>query len=144
MLSPKSAASLFRFNVAVWIILGGLLWALAAYGFEAPARLAFDFLKYPIDGDPGPFDANHRFFSALGGAFLTSLGVLMYLLVAPAIERGDAEGKRAGLIAAFVWFVIDSGGSIASGAASNAAINVVLLGLLVLPIVLARNPAESH
>lgn len=140
MISPKAAASLFRLNVAIWIVLGGIAWALVAFGVDTPAQRAFDFLKLPLDGDPGAFDANHRWFSAIGGGVLAGLGVLLYALVAPAIERGDAAAKRAGLVSILVWFVIDSSGSIAAGAASNAAFNLALLIVIAAPIVLARNP----
>ena len=137
-MSPKSAATLFHVNVFLLITSGGLLWALAAFGFEAPARLGLDLLKWPIDGDPGAFDPNHRWFSALGGAFLTALGVLLHLTVAPGVARGDAAARRAGLITIITWFVIDSSGSIASGAAPNAAFNVAIFVLLVAPLILAR------
>lgn len=137
-MSPKTAAALFNVNVFLLITAGGLLWALAAFGVEAPARIGFDILKWPLDGDPGAFDANHRWFGALGGAFLTALGVLLHLLVAPGIARGDRDVKRAGVIAIMTWFVIDSSGSIASGAAPNAAFNVVILALLLAPLLLAK------
>lgn len=139
-MSPSSAAVIFRVNVVLLIIVAGAGWALAAFGVEQPARFALDLLNWPIDGDPGAFDQTHRWFSALGGAFLTALGVLLFLLVAPAIETGDRAGRRAGLIALLTWFVIDSAGSIAAGAAPNAAFNVVVLALLAGPIVLVRAP----
>jgi hypothetical protein len=137
-MSPTFAAAFFNVTVFLLITAGGLLWALAAFGVEAPARLAFDLLKWPIDGDPGAFDSTDRWFSALAGGFLTALGILLHLLVAPGIARGDREAKRAGLLALAAWFVVDSSGSIAAGAASNAAFNVPLLALLVAPILLAR------
>lgn len=138
-MSPKTAANLFRINVFLLIIAAGPIWALAAFGVEAPARLGLDLLNWPIDGNPGAFDTTHRWFSALGGAFLTALGVLLHLTVAPGIERGDKSARRAGLITLLVWFVIDSSGSIAAGAAPNAAFNVVILALLAGPLLLVRH-----
>lgn len=137
-MSPKSAATFFNVNVFLLITSAGLLWALAAFGVEAPARLGLDLLKWPVNGDPGVFDANHRWFSALGGAFLTALGVLLHLTVAPGIARGDRAARRAGLVTLATWFVIDSSGSIASGAAPNAVFNVAVFALLAAPLVMAR------
>ncbi|MBY0421734.1 MAG: hypothetical protein K2Q06_05475 [Parvularculaceae bacterium] len=137
-MSPKTAALLLRVNAAISMIAFGLVWALAAFGVEAPVRLALDVLKWPVDGDPGSFSAEARWFSALGGAFLVAFGLLIYGLVAPGVARGDREARRWGLVSLFVWFVIDSLGSIAAGAPSNAVFNVVFLVLFAGPMLAVR------
>lgn len=142
-MTPSVAAGILRFNTATLIIAFGVIWALGAVpGWDGPVRFFLDILKWPIDGDPGVFDATDRWFSALGGAFLAAFGVIFYLLVIPGVERGDPEARKAGVAALLVWFVIDSSGSIAAGAASNAAFNVVILAAFLAPLLLVR-PARA-
>lgn len=142
-MSPSFAAALLRFNAAMLVIAFGIIWALGSVpGWDGPVRFFLDVLKWPIDGDPGAFDATDRWFSALGGAFLTAFGVLFYLLVAPGVERGEAAPRKAGIAALLVWFVMDSSGSIASGAAPNAAFNVVILAMFLAPLILVRRTAS--
>ncbi|MEZ5893108.1 MAG: hypothetical protein R3C58_08185 [Parvularculaceae bacterium] len=46
---------------------------------------------------------------------------MLYLVVAPAIERGDKAVIRGSIISTLVWFVIDTSGSIGAGVPANAA-----------------------
>lgn len=93
-MTPSIAAALQRFNCAILIIAFGIIWAIGAFpGGDVVVRIFFDILKWPIDGDPGAFDATDRWFSALGGAFLTAFGLLFYLLVIPGVERGDKVAR---------------------------------------------------
>lgn len=138
-MSPRAAAAMLRFNIITLIIAFGVIWALGAvHGWDGPVRFLLDILKWPIDGDPGPFDATDRWFSALGGAFLTAFGVLFYLVAPPALERGEEAPRKASVASLLTWFTIDSLGSIASGAASNAAFNVAILALFLAPLLLVR------
>lgn len=137
-MSPTAAAALLRINAVIGMILFGIAWALFAFGIDEPAGLVLDVLKWPLDGDPGGFDADHRWFGALGGGFLAGFGVLFATLVASGVARGDPAARRAGLLSIATWFVIDSAGSIAAGAAPNAAWNVLVLALFAGPILLAR------
>ena len=144
-MSPKTAAAILRAHVAISFVAFGVLWAAGAIeGFGDPARLSLDVLKWPIDGDPGPLTPTTRFVSAIGGGILVGLGVLNLMLVAPGIEAGDRRVRKAALASIFSWFAIDSAGSIASGAASNAFFNVLVLALYAIPILLVRFPQDAQ
>ncbi len=138
----KLAAAIFRTHVFVSFVLGGLLWAAGSTpGLDGATQWSFDLLKWPIDGDPGAINEGGRLMSAIGGGVLTALGVFNLLLVAPAIEAGERRILNAALLSTGCWFVIDSTGSIAAGAASNAGFNVLIFALYALPILLARRPS---
>ena len=92
-----------------------------------PARLAMDLLDWPLDGATSWESPETRFLSALTGGFLLGWGVTIWLLaerVHPLAPEPVRKAVMGGLLA---WFLLDSAGSIASGTASNAAINVLVL-----------------
>ncbi len=138
-MSVKTAALVFRANILFSFLAGGLLWASGTIpGFDAPTVWAFDLLNWPIDGDPGALNPAAKLMSAIGGGVLFGLGVLNWLLVAPAIEAGDRRILNAALASVFGWFAVDSTGSVLSGNAPNVFFNGVILALYVLPILAAR------
>lgn len=138
---PKTAATMFRANLFFGFIAGGVLWASGSIpGFAAPAEWAFDFLNWPLDGNPGALTPVAMFMSAIGGGVLAGLGILNWLLVAPAIEAGERRILNAALASVFTWFVIDSTGSVLAGAAPNVFFNLIILALYVAPIVAVRRP----
>ena len=138
-MSPKLAALIFRVHVFLAFVAGGVWWALGAFpGLDGAAAFAFDILDWPVNGDPGPLNPTARFMSAIGGGILVALGVLNLLLVAPAIETGDRRILNAGLVSTTCWVVVDSTGSVASGAPFNVVFNAVIYAVYVAPILLAR------
>lgn len=141
-MSPRSAALVFRANILFSFLAGGLLWASGAIpGFDAPTVWAFDLLNWPIDADPGALNPAAKFMSAIGGGVLFGMGVLNWLLVAPAIETGERRILNAALASVFGWFLVDSTGSTLSGNAPNVVFNLIILALYVLPVLAARKAA---
>lgn len=99
---PKTAAAIFRANIAVNFIIAGVLWATGAIpGFESLTKLAFDFLNWPVDGNPGDLSPIASFMSAIGGGVLAGLGVLNWLVVAPAIENRETRILNPALASVF-------------------------------------------
>lgn len=99
-----------------------------------PARLTLDILSWPVDGATTYASPDTRFLSALTGGFLLGWGVTIWLLSAWVYDAAP-EGVRRTVVAGLcAWFVLDSAGSIASGNASNALINVLVLLLAVGPL----------
>ncbi|HBK93098.1 MAG TPA: hypothetical protein DDZ68_15660 [Parvularcula sp.] len=139
-MSSIVAALIFRINILLSFLAGGLLWASGAIpGFDGPAVWSFDLLNWPIDADPGAFNPAAKFMSAIGGGVLFGMGVLNWLLVAPAIETGERRILNAALASIISWFVVDSTGSALSGAAPNVAFNLVILAFYAGPILAARS-----
>lgn len=138
-MTVRAAAFVFRANILFSFLAGGLLWASGSIpGFDAPTVWAFDLLNWPIDGDPGALNPAATFMSAIGGGVLFGMGVLNWLIVAPAIETGDRRILDASLVSVVSWFAVDSAGSVLSGNAPNVFFNAVILALYVLPVLAAR------
>jgi hypothetical protein len=99
-----------------------------------PARLTLDILSWPIDGMTTYASPDTRFLSALTGGFLTGWGVMIWCLSAWVYDAAPEAVRRTVLIGIVSWFVVDSAGSIASGNASNALFNVLVLLLAAGPL----------
>jgi hypothetical protein len=99
-----------------------------------PARFTLDLLSWPLDGATTYDSPDTRFLSALTGGFLLGWGVTIWLLATSVYDAAPEPVRRAVLCGLLAWFVLDSAGSIASGNASNAAINVLVLLLAVGPL----------
>lgn len=98
------------------------------------ARLTLDILSWPMDGAQTYAEPTTRFLSALTGGFLFGWGIMIVCLRAWVYDAAPEGVRRALLTGALAWFFLDSAGSIASGNASNALFNVLVLLLIVGPM----------
>lgn len=92
-----------------------------------PARWTLDLLDWPLDGTQTYADQTTRFLSALTGGFLFGWGVMVWMLGRKVYDHAPEAVRVSVLTGLLAWFVLDSAGSIASGAASNALFNVLVL-----------------
>ncbi len=99
-----------------------------------PARWTLDLLSWPLDGMTTYDSPDTRFLSALTGGFLLGWGVMIWCLSVWVYDAAPEGVRRAVLTGALSWFFLDSAGSIASGNASNALFNVLVLLLAVGPL----------
>lgn len=99
-----------------------------------PARLTLDILSWPIDGATTYESPDTRFLSALTGGFLLGWGILIWCLSTNVYDKAPEGIRKSVLLGILSWFVLDSSGSIASGNASNAFFNVIILFLAVGPL----------
>lgn len=99
-----------------------------------PARLSLDILTWPIDGSITFASPETRFLSAITGGFLLGWGVMIWLLSIWIYDKAPNATRKIVLISLLSWFFLDSAGSITSGNAVNAFINVIVLLLAVGPL----------
>ncbi|TAF68111.1 MAG: hypothetical protein EAZ55_00745 [Cytophagales bacterium] len=99
-----------------------------------PARLTLDLLSFPIDGATTYASADTKFLSALTGGFLLGWGVMIFCLQQWVYDLTPEGVRKSVLVGVLSWFLLDSAGSIASGNASNAVFNVLVLLIAVGPL----------
>lgn len=99
-----------------------------------PARFTLDFLAWPIDGVQNYEAPTTRFLSALTGGFLFGWGVCVWCLQKWVYDIAPEAVRKSVLMGILAWFCLDSSGSIASGNASNAVFNVIVLLIAVGPL----------
>ena len=126
---------------AIGIGIFGPIFALATMAaFDEPARWSLDLLSWPVDGAQNYDAPTSRFLTALTGGFLLGWGVTIWFLATRVHALAPEPTRKAVLAGLLAWFVLDSAGSIASGNASNAGFNVVVLLILAGPLWI---PAEN-
>jgi hypothetical protein len=108
---------------------------------DEPARWTLDVLAWPIDGLQVYTDGAMRFLSALTGGFLFGWGVTILGLRQWVYDVAPEPTRRAVVVGLVAWFLLDSTGSVAAGAASNVAFNAVVLLLAVGPLWTAADAA---
>lgn len=99
-----------------------------------PARLTLDILSWPLDGATSYASPDTRFLSALTGGFLLGWGVMIWCLSSLVYDAAPEAVRRTVLVGLLSWFCLDSAGSVASGNASNALFNIVVLLVAVGPL----------
>jgi len=105
-----------------------------------PARFTLDLLSLPLDGIQNYDAPTTRFLSALTGGFLFGWGVMVWCLSKWVYDKAPEQVRKTVMAGLLAWFVLDSSGSIASGNASNAAINILVLVVAAGPL---WRPAKS-
>ncbi|NNV58053.1 hypothetical protein GD597_21520 [Panacibacter sp. KCS-6] len=105
-----------------------------------PARFTLDLLSLPLDGVQTYQEPTTRFLSALAGGFLFGWGVMVWCLSAWVYDKAPEAVRKTVVTGVLSWFVLDSSGSIASGNASNAFINIIVLFIAIGPL---WRPAKS-
>jgi hypothetical protein len=108
---------------------------------QEPARLSLDILSWPIDGATTYASPDTHFLSAITGGFLFGWGVMIWCLAVWAHDLAPEAVRKSVVTGILAWFVLDSAGSIASGNASNAGFNIIVLLLAVGPL---WKPATDH
>ena len=141
-MSPQTASQLLKvigyLSIAFALAIAGAAWPPTSGVFN----FLFDMVDWPVDGAATVVSAQTRLLAAISGGVFASWSVLLILVVAPAVARGDDNIRRAALIAIVVWFVIDSAGSLAAGFATNAAFNAVYLVTLLAPLMMVKQGAR--
>jgi hypothetical protein len=99
-----------------------------------PARWSLDLLSWPLDGATTYEHPDTRFLSALTGGFLFGWGVTIWCLATWVYDAAPDGVRKSVLTGLLAWFVLDSAGSIASGNAPNAGINILVLLIAVGPL----------
>lgn len=135
---------ILRFS-SLYILLTGILPTLAIFeATQEPWRLFFDLLTWPVDQIPASFSERERQLSAILGGVLCGWAWLMYKLSHKDIFNQNI--RKFMVQSTWVWFIVDSGGSILSGIPLNALSNISFLLALLIPLsALRKTQAElSH
>lgn len=142
-MSPETAARWTQV-LAILSFLCALLIAAGAYPpLNGAIMVMLDAVDWPVDGATATLTQEARLLSAVSGGVFAGFSVMLLLIVAPALRRGDAEIRKSAIIALVAWFIIDSTGSIAAGVAGNVVFNTLYLAAVLAPLVLAATPSRD-
>ncbi|MEM9349499.1 MAG: hypothetical protein AAGA47_04505 [Pseudomonadota bacterium] len=118
--------------------------AIAAFGliFAAGAWTPiYDLVAYYIHAAHWPYHAapkvagpTERLLIATTGGLSVSLGVAIWTAAGVVWEASPDAARRLIRYTAWTWFIVDSSFSIVAGSPMNAALNLVFLTMILLPI----------
>jgi len=135
-MSPSFAANFMRI-IAVISLVTAPMFAFAS--IADPTGLNNLFLHSVSSGEAGLAGITTqeaRTSLAIAGGIFAGFAAFLLFVTAPGIKRGDRNIVRGSQIAILIWFVVDSGASIASGNPANAGANIIFLILFSAPLVL--------
>ena len=136
-----------RYLLVTAIVVGafGPIFSLASMkDFAYPAALGMDFLSWPIDGQPEFIHPGIQFLTALTGGFLFGWGVTIFCLRQWVFDQAPEGVRKAVVVGLLAWFILDSMGSVASGNASNALFNILVLLMAVGPLWFRAKDIHQH
>jgi hypothetical protein len=99
---------------------------------QEPWRLFFDFLTWPLNDQPATFTDSERQLSAVLGGVLCGWAWIMYKLAHE--DLFNSKIRRFMTQSTWMWFLLDSSGSILSGLPLNAVNNVLFLVMVLGPL----------
>lgn len=105
----------------------------------------FDLLKWPLNNDPSSFQSESFAVNAVLGGVMIGWSSLMYMLIDKQVSKGNFEILKYILLSIFIWFIVDSAGSILAGLPLNIVLNIVFLIIFLIPIIviLKNNKIEN-
>ena len=120
---------------SVVTILTGVICALASHSSTGGLWLyLFDFLKWPIDGDPAVFSTDTHAVNAVLGGVMVGWGLLMFFLADERLMMAAPNVPRMMAISLLAWFLVDSAGSWAAGLPGNIVLNLLFLAMFIPPL----------
>jgi quinol-cytochrome oxidoreductase complex cytochrome b subunit len=141
-MTPKRAATLIALMGWGFIIFG-IIYVTIAFpaldGFSKALSQLFDWTGLTAADD---LSRSARWFAAIMSGLSAGFGAFYVFLVVPLLQHQDLSVfrtvRRGGLIAAGLWFVIDSIGSVAAGVPSNVAPNILFLAMFAVPLLIVK------
>lgn len=132
-----------RFAAGVTLVTGLALALAAVPALNLPVRLLADLLVWPVDGAETLAAPETRLGFAIGGGVLAGWGLMIWHLAGEPLARSPEAVRALIRISVLTWFVVDSAGSVAAGAALNVLPNLMFLALLLLPMRGARGSVTA-
>ena len=131
-------------SVGVLLVLIGAFFAWTTTGPLAGVNVLFvDLAVFPVDGAQNYSATETRLLAAIVGGLTAGIGTAIYLVAQHVYAKDPALGRKIILGFVSVWFVVDSIGSVISGAAFNVVLNTSLLLLMLLPLVWAKQDSAN-
>jgi len=141
-MTPKLAANCLRLMGWGFIIFGTVFVTIAFAGYDSFARSLVPIFDWSGGVPNEGLTREARWFAAIMSGLSAGFGAFYVFLVAPLLTVTHAQArqiaKRGGLIAAFIWFVVDSAGSLGAGVPSNVVMNIIFLIGLALPLFMVK------
>lgn len=133
-MTQESTALWLKFGSGLTVFFGALIAAAAVPALAAPTAFLADLIFFPLDGTQSVAAPETRLMNAIGGGVMVGWGIMLWLAATRLLPTNPALAKQMILTSVIAWFVVDSTGSVLSGAPLNAVFNVSFLLIFCLPL----------
>ena len=141
-MTPKRAGIFIRLMGWGFIIFGVVFVTIAFPAFESFAKLLSPLFDWTGLTASDSLTRSARWFAAIMSGLSAGFGAFFVFIVAPLLSHNDNEVfrtvKRGGLLAAGIWFIVDSTGSVAAGVPSNVVMNCIFFATFAVPLLLVK------
>lgn len=142
-MSPSTAALTMRI-IGVFTIITAIIFALAGVSdFTGANDIFFGLASSGSEGVAGLTTPESKLAMAIAGGLFGGLGAMYLFISAPGVEQGNELIRRGTIYVFLIWFVIDSGASIASGNAPNLIPNLFFLIVYLAPLMLVKQTGAA-
>ena len=144
-MTPTRAATLIRLMGWGFIIFGIVFVTIAFPALDSFAIAISQLFDWTGLTTSNPLTREARWFAAIMSGLSAGFGAFFVFIIAPLLSHKDAAVfqtiKRGGLMAAGIWYIVDSIGSVAAGVPSNVAMNTLFLAVFAIPLLLVKREA---
>jgi len=142
IMTPKLAANILRLMGWGFILFGIVFVTIAFAGYDGFARNLVPIFDWSGGVPNEGLTREARWFAAIMSGLSAGFGAFYAFLVAPLLILPHAKAreiaKKGGLLAALIWFVIDSTGSVGAGVPSNVILNFIFLLGISIPLLMVK------
>lgn len=127
-------------KVASGILIGfGLLFFISLFtSADIIARFLIDLVFLPVDNAQTLATKESRLLMAISGGISVGWGITLWMITTNVYSDNPMIGKKIILTSIIAWFIVDSLGSIISGAWFNVVLNTFFLFAFTVPILLTN------
>lgn len=136
---PHSRAVFYlKLACSICIVTGLVVPLSLVTNITAPLSWFMDLAHLPLDGTQNFGSDSELLLGAIGGGLLVGLGVMAFQVTTHVYSSDPQTGGHILKVGIWAWFVVDSTGSVLSGAWFNVVMNTAFLALFLVPIALAN------
>lgn len=136
-MTHETATSALKF-ASLFSAFIGLLMVASLLGGQHLMALFLDLIHLPLDGSQTFSSDSELVLGAISGGLLFGFGVMAHQVTTHVYAPNPALGGRIILRAILAWFIVDSTGSVLSGAWFNVVLNSSFLALFLVPVLAAQ------
>ena len=142
-MTQETTVRWLKFASGLTAFFGLLVAASAAPAAAAPVEFLADLIFLPLDGAENVGSKETRLMAAIGGGVMTGWGIMLWLLAGRLYSTEPVLARQLIVSSIVAWFVVDSTGSVLSGAPLNVVFNTGFLLVFCVPLWLgARGDAS--
>ena len=140
-MSPQATGLYIRIVGSISLLVAILFSLAGVNDFTGANDLFFRLASSGGNGVAGLDTAEAKLAMAIAGGVFAGLMAMYIFITAPGVEQGSELVRKGSFYAFLVWFLVDSGASVASGNPQNVIPNSMFLVIYLTPLLLVKRTA---